>query len=71
MADELSAKDSAILAGRPDESELVARISSDDPDLRMPPVDAGKSLSPEEIELLTRSSPVDPILTSCYGGRDD
>ena len=28
--------------GKPDESELIARITSDDPDVRMPPADSGK-----------------------------
>ena len=40
----------AITPGSPDDSELVGRISSDDPDERMPPADTGKQLSKEEIE---------------------
>ena len=54
LDDEASAKQSAIVPGKPDKSELVARITSDDPDVRMPPPDSGKNLSPEEIELVTR-----------------
>ena len=54
LDDEASAKLSAIVAGKPDESELVARITSDDPEARMPPADSGKSLSPQQIELLTK-----------------
>lgn len=42
----------AILPGEPGQSELVARVLSDDPDLRMPPPDAGKSLSKEQTETL-------------------
>ncbi len=42
----------AIVAGKPDESELVFRITDkDDP---MPPEDSHKKLEPEEIALLTR-----------------
>lgn len=42
----------AIVPGRPDESELVARINSDDPDIRMPPSDSNKSLSNSERDVL-------------------
>ncbi len=41
-----------ITPGNPDESELVQRIISDDPDLRMPPADAGEALAEAEIERL-------------------
>ncbi len=51
---EESAKASAIVVGEPDASELIARITSDAPEQVMPPVDSGKSLSPAEIDLLTR-----------------
>src|SRR3954468_2974936 len=34
------------------ESELVARILSDDPDVHMPPPDSGKLLKPEQIKIL-------------------
>ncbi|MCO6453862.1 MAG: PSD1 domain-containing protein [Pirellulaceae bacterium] len=43
-----------VVPGKPDDSELIARITSTDDDLRMPPPDAGKDLKPEEIELLRR-----------------
>ena len=43
----------AVVPGKPDESELIARITSDDEFTRMPPVDANKQLSEREIELLT------------------
>ena len=49
-----AAKESAIVSGQPDDSELVARILSDDADSRMPPDDSGKKLSAEEIETLRR-----------------
>ena len=42
----------AIVEGKPELSELVARITHSDPQERMPPVDSGKALSPEEIDLL-------------------
>jgi mono/diheme cytochrome c family protein len=41
-----------VVPGEPEESELVARITADDVDVRMPPVDSGKTLSPEQIETL-------------------
>ena len=43
----------AIVPGKPDESMLVERISSDDPDSLMPPAHIGKPLSPRAIEVLT------------------
>jgi mono/diheme cytochrome c family protein len=42
----------AIVAGRPDESEMVRRIRSDDPDEIMPPPHEKKPLSPRQVELL-------------------
>ena len=42
----------AIVAGDPAKSELITRITSDDPDLRMPPADAGEPLSAEEVQTL-------------------
>lgn len=46
------AKESAIVAYSPDESELIHRLESTDPDQRMPPAKTGKSLSAKEIETL-------------------
>jgi len=43
----------AIVPGDPKASELVRRITADESEI-MPPADSGKSLSPEEIEVLTR-----------------
>ncbi len=42
--------EAAIVAGKPDASPLVARITSDDKDVRMPP--AGERLSAREVELV-------------------
>ena len=42
----------AIVPGDPDRSELMRRVLAEDPDDRMPPVDSGKKLSLQEIELL-------------------
>jgi hypothetical protein len=54
----LDQREAAVVAGAidpeaPDESALLVRILSDDPDLRMPPA-SGKPLSPQQIELLQR-----------------
>src|SRR3954467_10113523 len=40
----------AIVPGKPTESALVARITSPDPEQRMPPADSKKSLTPQQIE---------------------
>ena len=44
----------AVIPGDIDASVLVERITSDDPDLRMPPVDAQRHLKPEQIDTLVR-----------------
>lgn len=51
---ESDAKEYAIQAGKPDESEVIARILSADPELLMPPPNSGKSLSPQEIKTLRK-----------------
>lgn len=43
-----------IVRGKADESALIARITSSDPDYRMPPVDEKQQLSPAQIELLKK-----------------
>jgi len=43
----------AIVPGKPEESEVVKRITSTDPDVVMPPGKGGKKLSAREIELVT------------------
>ena len=42
----------AIVPGEPAASELVRRITSGDPDERMPPPESGKELTPAQIETL-------------------
>lgn len=42
----------AIVKGKPDESELIKRVTSTDPDLVMPPAKSGKKLSAKEVETL-------------------
>lgn len=44
----------AIVPGKVDESELSRRIMTDDPELKMPPPDSGKTLSKAQVELLRR-----------------
>jgi mono/diheme cytochrome c family protein len=44
----------AIVAGDAAASALIARITSDDPEQRMPPPESGKTLSAEQIELVRR-----------------
>jgi len=44
----------AIVPGSPGESELIARITSTDPDLVMPPPEAGQPLSERDVDLLRR-----------------
>jgi hypothetical protein len=44
----------AIVPGQPGESELISRITSTDPDLVMPPPEAGPPLSAAQIDLLNR-----------------
>ena len=47
-----SGDESIIRPGHPDQSLLFERIISSDPDLVMPPADSGKSLKPDEIQML-------------------
>lgn len=44
----------AIVPNQPTESELIARILTDDPEKRMPPESAHKPLSPQQVETLKR-----------------
>ncbi|MBS1812605.1 MAG: DUF1549 domain-containing protein [Acidobacteria bacterium] len=43
----------AVVAGQPESSELIKRITHRDADLRMPPASTGRTLTPQEIALLT------------------
>ncbi len=52
-ADAVSA--GAVVPGKPDDSELLARIATDDADLRMPPPTTKKApLTPEQVQLVKR-----------------
>ena len=44
----------AVVPGKIDESELIARLKSTDPDLVMPPSGTGKKLTPQQIDTLTK-----------------
>ncbi len=50
----LKSEGHAIVPGNLDESELVARITSEDETDRMPPKSLGRTLTPREIDLLKR-----------------
>jgi hypothetical protein len=43
-----------VVPKRPDQSELYARITSDAPEPKMPPVDSGKELSPRDVAVLKK-----------------
>lgn len=43
-----------VVPGKPDESELLARITADDPELHMPPPKSGRPLSPDQVDLIRR-----------------
>lgn len=43
-----------VVPGKPDESEIMVRILSQDPDEVMPPPDHGKPLKKEEVEIIRR-----------------
>ncbi len=47
-------KNSVIVPGKPDESSLVERITSDDPEEIMPPPKSEKKLTPTQVDLLKR-----------------
>ncbi len=51
---ELKSGKKAVVAGKADESALVARILSSDPDEKMPPPDFKKKLNASQIDLLRR-----------------
>ncbi len=44
----------AVVPGRPDESELLRRITEQDDELRMPPADAGARLATRKVEAIRR-----------------
>ncbi len=49
---ELESGNVAIVPSHPEKSELIARVTADDPAVRMPPADSNKQLSAAERELL-------------------
>ncbi|MGB8170499.1 MAG: PSD1 and planctomycete cytochrome C domain-containing protein, partial [Chthoniobacteraceae bacterium] len=51
---ELDSGARAVVPGKPDSSEMIARITSKDPDVVMPPPHFGKSVTPAEAALLRR-----------------
>ncbi len=44
----------AIVPGKPDESEILKRMTSTDPEVMMPPPGAGRRMTPPEVELFRR-----------------
>src|SRR3954447_2734201 len=51
---ELESGATAVVPGKPDESELIARITANDADLRMPPASTRHTLSAEQVDILRR-----------------
>ncbi len=49
---ELPSGEFAVVKGKPDHSALLHRITEEDPELRMPPADSGKSLTEKDKEVL-------------------
>ncbi|MFO0892043.1 MAG: PSD1 and planctomycete cytochrome C domain-containing protein [Isosphaeraceae bacterium] len=50
----LKSGEALITPGNPDESELIFRLETDDPELKMPPPKYGKKLTPQQVEALRR-----------------
>ncbi len=46
--------EAVVVPGKPEASELYRRITSNDPDYRMPPPDKGDGLSREEVDIIRR-----------------
>jgi mono/diheme cytochrome c family protein len=51
-AGKLRGAQAVVNSAKPADSELIARITSHDPEVQMPPPDSGKSLKPAQIETL-------------------
>ncbi|MEL6106991.1 MAG: PSD1 and planctomycete cytochrome C domain-containing protein [Planctomycetota bacterium] len=49
-----SALADAVVPGDADDSEMILRIQSSDPDLQMPPPETGKTVTPEQLQTLRR-----------------
>ena len=43
-----------VVRGKPEQSEMIARITASEPAKRMPPRKSGKKLTPQEIDLIAR-----------------
>lgn len=52
--DHASGAEMVVTPGAAEESELIARVTSDDEDMVMPPPHTGKSLKPDEVEKLRK-----------------
>jgi hypothetical protein len=63
-AGDIQGAESVTAAEKPADSELVARIMSDDPDERMPPADSGKTLTPRRSKRSATGSPKAPCTKS-------
>ena len=50
----LDSGETAIVAGKPEMSAMLARLTESDPDLRMPPADSNLAVTPKEIDLIRR-----------------
>jgi hypothetical protein len=44
----------AVVPGKPEESQLIARLTTTDADLVMPPPETGKKVTPAQLDVLTR-----------------
>jgi mono/diheme cytochrome c family protein len=51
---QLKSGSAAIIAGKPDESDLIFRLETDDPEAKMPPKKSGKQLTVQQIATLRR-----------------
>jgi Protein of unknown function (DUF1553)/Protein of unknown function (DUF1549)/Planctomycete cytochrome C len=50
----LESGDAAVVPGKPDDSSLIFRVETDDAEMLMPPKHSGKSLNPQQIDVLKR-----------------
>ncbi len=65
----LDSEERAIVPGDPDASELLARVTSSEDYLQMPPPETGKVVTPEEAELLRRWIAEGAVYTSHWSFR--
>jgi hypothetical protein len=50
----LESGSTAVVPGKPEDSQLIARVTTSDPDLIMPPPETDRKLTAAQVELLTR-----------------